>query len=163
MIQPQKIPTLKQVAATLVKLCNKNSDVFTPTMLRRLLGEDFPHTEPASLSSQIQPHLRALKQAKVVEIISTNQKRNRPYRVINRDMLIEISKDEGCILQIFSSVNLDQDDDEDVDGPGGLSKDESINQINELEQRLIYLEESMAALLGKLKEISDILKFIQIQ
>jgi hypothetical protein len=156
------IPSLQQVAASLVKLC-MNDDVFNPTMLRRIVGVNFPHTEPANLSAQIQPHLRALRQAGAVRLITTHQKRNRPYRVINRDVLLEISKDENYHIPIqiqnpIAAIGGQDEDVEDSEEQSTVSKDDTTNLIIDMERRLIALEETVEMLVAKLNAVGTVLR-----
>jgi len=152
------IPSLQQVAISLVKLC-KTNDAFTPTMLRQLLGRDFNETEPAHLSSQIQPHLRALRQAGVIALIHSNQKRNRPYRVIKRDLLIEISMSQNYYFPNPTPTTYMQEDEADeMDDQSAISKDETTNQIIDMERRLIALEELVETLTAKLNAVGTIFR-----
>lgn len=155
------IPTLKKVAEALVRLC-KDNDVFNPTMLRRVIGIDFPGTEPAALSAQIQPHLRALRLAGAVKLIPSHQKRNRPYRVINRNLLIEISMTENYYIASPLPPGFEQDDDVEIDDEANqqnaVSRDETTNQIIDMERRLIALEETVELLVAKLGAVSTVLR-----
>lgn len=152
------IPTLRKVADALVRLC-KDNDVFNPTMLRRVVGIDFPETEPAALSAQIQPHLRTLRQAGAIKLIPSHQKRNRPYRVIDRDILIEISRVDNYYIRIQLPPEFEQEDDtEDGEEQTTVSKDEMTNQIIDMERRLIALEETVELLVAKLGAVSTVLR-----
>lgn len=155
------IPTLKKVAEALVRLC-RDSEVFNPTMLRRVVGIDFPDTEPAVLSAQIQPHLRALRLAGVVKLIPSHQKRNRPYRVINRDLLIEISRTENYYIAAPLPPGFEQDDEAEEADEGHqqntVSRDETTDQIIDMERRLIALEETVELLVAKLGAVSTVLR-----
>jgi hypothetical protein len=145
------IPTLKHVASAINLIC-KNNDSFTPTMVRQLLGRDFQDTEPATLSAQIQPHLSTLRKAGIIEIKSTNQKRNRPHRLINRQQLTEITLNDNYNIRII----FKDDYSDPVDPP--VSKDETTNSIIDMERRLMELEEIVDLLQAKLNAIGVVLR-----
>ncbi len=154
------IPTLKQVAASLVKLC-RSSDVFTPSMLRQLLGRDFSETEAGALSAQIQPHLRALRQAGAIALIQTHQRRNRPYRVTNRELLVEISLRDDYYVPIAQHPDPDpvpDEENDETDDQDALTKDATLNLIIEMERRIIALEETVDLLVEKLGAVSTLLR-----
>ena len=152
------IPTLKQVAASLVKLC-RSSDVFTPSMLRQLLGRDFSETEAGALSAQIQPHLRALRQAGAIALIQTHQRRNRPYRVINRELLVEISLRDDYYVPILQHPEPIPDEESDeTDDQDAVTKDATLNLIIEMERRIIALEETVDLLVEKLGAVSTLFR-----
>lgn len=145
------IPTLKHVASAINLIC-KNNDSFTLTMVRQLLARDFQDTEPATLSAQIQPHLSTLRKAGIIEIKSTNQKRNRPHRLINRQQLTEITLNDNYNIRII----FKDDYSDPVDPP--VSKDETTNSIIDMERRLMELEEVVDLLQAKLNAIGVVLR-----
>lgn len=153
-------PSLKNVATSLIILC-KTNDVFTPSMLRQLLGRDFSETEPTMLSAQIQPHLRALRQAGVISLIHSNKKRNRPYRLINRETLYEASSVDNYYFPQSNEFELPNDDDEDSFGPDeqiSISKDDTTDIIIDMERRIIEIEEKVDDLIEKLSAVSTVLR-----
>ncbi|PUE31480.1 hypothetical protein [Limnohabitans sp. Jir72] len=152
------IPSLKQVAIAINLIC-KNSDAFTPSMVRQLLGRDFPATEPATLSAQIQPHLRTLREAGIIIIRKTHQRRNRPHRLINRELLIEISLNDEYFTPIrLADMPSPDEDPEESEDPSAVSQDETTNAIIDMERRLMELEEIVELMQAKLNAIGTVLR-----
>ena len=154
-------PSLKNVAAALMILC-KNNDVFTPTMVRRLLGVNFPETESTQLSSQIQPHLRAMRQAGIITLIQPHKKRNRPHKLLNRTTLAEISQCDNYFLPENINNNFTNDDDDDNDAEPAdqnqITNDETTNLVIEMERRMLELEERVNELFEKLSAASVVFR-----
>ena len=156
--QNNMTPTLKQVAIAINLIC-KNSEAFTPSMVRQLLGRDFPTTEAKTLSAQIQPHLRTLRDAEIIVIRKTNQRKNRPYRLINRELLVEIClKDEYFIPIKLINLPSPIEDLEESEDTTSVSQDETTNSIIDIERRLMELEETVELLQSKLNAIGIVLR-----
>mgnify|MGYP000226307860 CR=1 FL=1 len=150
-------PTLQKVAASLLVL-TRTSELFTPTMLRQLLGRDYPNTEPATLSAQVQPHLRTLRQINAIALLNLRQKRNRPHRVSNRALLEEVSNSADWIAPLNTMGEAIPDADIDgVDEQSAISGDDTTNQFIELERRIVTLEEAVAKLAEKLNLVAEVI------
>jgi len=150
------LPTLQSVAKAILILCHSH-DRFTPSMLRQLLGKEWRDREPGALSAQLQPHLRALREAGVVEIIRTHQQRNRPHRLINKELLIEVAESVDYILPHLPQRLITQDDESDKPDEQN-SLDEETNLNIELERRVLALEETVELLVEKLAAVSTVLR-----
>jgi hypothetical protein len=97
-----------------------------------------------------------------VEFIPTHQKRNRPHRVINRDLLLDIGNNGESILPTSNPLNSDRDkdvsDDEGSEDIDAITDDDKINQMIEMEQRIISLEATVDSLVAKLNALGVILR-----
>ena len=147
-------PSLKDIVDALLKVCGR-SNFFLPSQLRETVGLQFPERDPAHLSSQIQPHLKILRQAKIIELSSDHksQKRNRPYRLLNKELLEDISANPGLVHEIIHGTficNQRKSEQNHSGADAGL--------INELEERIERLESQVKKMQNKLNAAFEIFR-----
>jgi len=150
----QSKPSLMQVAQAILYICpNREPQVFVPSDVRKNLKKFFPNTPSGSLSSQIQPHLKTFREHKIIELLKTNQDRNRPYRIIDRSKLQDIARDPNYIFPVGDMSG------DDTDGSSNDTMD--LSDINVFKRRIATLEEDVITLKRRLDDADGRITLLQ--
>jgi vacuolar-type H+-ATPase subunit I/STV1 len=152
------IPTLHDVTSAIV-LLTRRTDKFLPSDLRRQMAINFGEVDAGVLSARIQPHLRDLRTLGVVSIVPTNQRRNRPYQIDDKQKLIHINENKDYIIPILDRwADHDDEPTEKIETAAQINDyDELLDRLDGSEQRILALEETIAELQEKLIRVSILL------
>ena len=146
------MPTLLSLVCAAI-LARSARSIFAPSEIRSLMAPHFPRLNTRCVSVRIQPVLRELQDAHILEAVNGTQSKNRPYRILNLERLREFATNPAA--QFFREVESPEGGDR-SEPPAAVALDQAIEApgalFEDFPKTILPLEAPSGSILFDLKE-----------
>lgn len=152
--------TLKQTVDAILALCQGERRVFVPSNVRKQiqqLDRDAALEDATLVSAKLQPHFKTLRLLSCIDFAPTTQLRNRPYRVLDRARLQQLSERPDSLVEanLVAVMGAFPPGDDGANAEGeALGEEAGFRPIlDALDERSSELRDSIEAELNKISEL----------